>query len=576
MWLNPALSYLHRAQSFAKWQRLAERLRSPRRFVLSLVAIVLAVVWLGNAAISIVLRDPYPIETLEQWVPIVLMTYGFWHLLKVAWQRPEVPIEWTAAEEETVCAGPFSRRQVLAYRLTAVMSATLLKALCVSLLLLPDFPVWIAGFAGVFLALSFLELLRMTAEITAHFAPAPVYRWFRVSIFALVATMMAGALATSGIGTSTVVGAAPGTTIELLRQLLVSISEVRHTWVGIVWEAPFATFAHVILAPSLLSAPFAGWLALSLILVALLACYVFWVDRAGVAATVRAEQNQYQPRRSVDSHTARTSRLPTDSLPRVPRLCGAGPFVWRQIIGAFGHRTGLVVALVPPTVLALLPLAVPLDPSASFLQVTGGLVFYSFLLLPAALKFDFRRDYDRLYAFKMLPTSPSAIVVGQLATPVLLTSAFQLAALSIAVAVRPVAGHIFLSSVALLVPLNVFIFASENFLFLVSPVRLSPGRDRRLLALDPCFHGQGTLFRGGAGGLCRVVDRGRSRLRSIDERRGNRRFPWRVVPIGHGCSGRSCVVLKRADGDRSVSAIRSVTRRGRLRAATTPTRQTVP
>lgn len=471
MLLNPALSWLLRAQARAKLRRWSRRFRSRRKLLLSLVALVLALVWLGNAAISILLREPYSIQTLRNWIPIVLLAYSLWHVLKVAWKRPEAPIEWSPAEQALICEGPFTRQQVLAYRLATVIKATLLKALCAALLLLPDFPVWPAGFLGIVLALVLLELLRMALEISAFGASPRAFLLFRIGVFGTASAIAVRAWVMATSTPLTIVEAAPESTAHLFGNVLLSASELAHSSVGTLLAAPFVTFAHVITAPRLLGVEFAGPFFLSLLLVVVLARFVFWLDRVSFTSVLRAERTRYHRRRSSNDTIRSATSLRKTTLPRIPSLGGIGPFVWRQMIGAFGHRFGLVAAFVPPTVLALLPLSLPLSPLATFLQVVGGLVFYSFLLLPAALKFDFRRDYDRLYLLKMLPASPSAIVLGQIATPILLTSVFQLGVLAVTVLIRPVAVGYVTAAIALLLPLNVLIFSAENLLFLLSPYR---------------------------------------------------------------------------------------------------------
>ena len=53
--------------------------------------------------------------------------------------------------------------------------------------------------------------------------------------------------------------------------------------------------------------------------------------------------------------------------------------------------------------MAMTPMFVLADPLGAFLSTAGALAFYTFLLLPTALRFDFRRDLDRLALFKSLP-----------------------------------------------------------------------------------------------------------------------------------------------------------------------------
>ena len=110
--------------------------------------------------------------------------------------------------------------------------------------------------------------------------------------------------------------------------------------------------------------------------------------------------------------------------------------------------------MIVPGFLSCLTLITPHSGTVMLVQLVGGLVFYSFLLLPTAFKFDFRRDVDRLTVLKSLPISPTAVTLGQLAVPVLLCTLFQVAVLLIAIVVRPFHVGLLLAAVTLLLPTN--------------------------------------------------------------------------------------------------------------------------
>jgi hypothetical protein len=481
-------------QARAKFGRCCRSFRSPRNFLLSVAALLLGVVWLGQAVVSMLFREPYSIETLRSWIPLTLTAYFLWHLLKVAWKRPEEAIAWSAAERAMICGGPFSRRELLAYRLTAVLAAAMFKALLVSLLLFPDLPVWPAGVLGLMLALAFIELWRMAVEIATHRGSGRAFLWLRVGVFGAVGAVVLNAFVMAGGALSTMDEPAGMSTVQLLRHLFLATTQLRHTWIGGVCVAPFAAFAEVIAAPHGVGLEFIGWLLLASLMVVLMAWAVFWIDRRSFAAIVRAERIGYHPATS-SSHIARAgSGRAGSKLPHVLRLGGMGPIVWRQMIGASRHKAGLLFALTLPALLAMLPLLQPLNPAGTFLQVAGGLVFYSFVLLPAALKYDFRRDYDRLIALKMLPISPSITVFGQLATPVLLMSLFQMSVLTITVIVRPAPVGYVTAAIVLLPVLNVLIFSVENLLFLLSPYRLNQEGISVFLRTILVFTAKGIFF----------------------------------------------------------------------------------
>jgi hypothetical protein len=128
------------------------------------------------------------------------------------------------------------------------------------------------------------------------------------------------------------------------------------------------------------------------------------------------------------------------------------------------------------------------------LNVLGALVFYSFLLLPTALKFDFRRDLDRMVILKSLPIRPLKIVLGQLTTPVLIATAYQLIVMLSACLIRPLPLHLIVASLILLLPLNFLIFAIDNIFFLLYPYRINQEGFAIFLRTTLTFTAKGVLF----------------------------------------------------------------------------------
>ena len=131
------------------------------------------------------------------------------------------------------------------------------------------------------------------------------------------------------------------------------------------------------------------------------------------------------------------------------------------------------------------------------IHLVSALVFYSFLLLPTAFKFDFRRDVNRLATLKCLPISSTAVTLGQLAVPVLLCTLFQTSVLLIALATRPYHPGLLALAVLVLVPTNVLIFSLENLIFLLYPYRLNQEGLGVFFRSILTFTGKGLLFAAG-------------------------------------------------------------------------------
>jgi hypothetical protein len=184
--------------------------------------------------------------------------------------------------------------------------------------------------------------------------------------------------------------------------------------------------------------------------------------------------------------------------PRLPwafALAGpAGAVCWRQWQGARRHAWGVGVAFLPPAALALATIPTTGDAEAAFLGVVCALAFYTFLLLPTALKFDFRRDLDRLGLLKSLPVGSRSLAFAQLATPTLLASGFQAAVLLVTQVVRPVDPRLPIAAWSILGLLNLTVFALENWAFLKFPHRLQQEGLTVLLRTMLTFAAKGMLF----------------------------------------------------------------------------------
>ena len=81
---HPATVQLLRLQSRGRRRRMWARFCQPRRLILSTVAAALALVWLGNAAVTVWLREAASPETLRALLSLSLVFYAAWHFAKAA------------------------------------------------------------------------------------------------------------------------------------------------------------------------------------------------------------------------------------------------------------------------------------------------------------------------------------------------------------------------------------------------------------------------------------------------------------------------------------------------------------
>ena len=120
---HPATRALHRQQSRARIRQLWKSFRSPRRALLSTFALLLGLVWIGQAVAGLFFREAADPEKLTRWITLGLTGFALWNLIKITFRKPVIPFEWTEAEREWLGAAPLTRQQLIRYRLAGVSAA---------------------------------------------------------------------------------------------------------------------------------------------------------------------------------------------------------------------------------------------------------------------------------------------------------------------------------------------------------------------------------------------------------------------------------------------------------------------
>lgn len=500
--LHPATIQLLRLQSGGRRRRLWAGFCRPRRLVLSSIACALAVVWLGNAALTVWLRETASPETLRALLSWGLTLYAAWHFTKAAFFRPESTFDWTPAERDLLLAIPLRSRDLVAYQLASVTVTTLVKAGLFTVFLLPDLRCVPLGFVGLVLAMMVLEILRLAIEIGTWGMSRQAFLLYRATV---LASLLAGGTAIGATVSQYGLLLAPANGSDgFLERLLETLVRLHASGFGAI-SLPFRPFIELILAESF-TAGGAGLATASSAAVAVLASSVVglyaWMSRR-MAQRERLTYRAHEIKNlggfsnttaGLAPGGAAASSRQFRSLVHIPRLGGAGPLAWRQLIGARGHWGSLFTAMIAPAVLALIPCFVVADPNMALVATAGTLAFYTFLLLPTALRFDFRRDLDRLAVLKGLPIAPTAAVIGQTLAPVLMATAFQFIVLTFAVVARSLPLHSVLTAMLVMIPLNVLVFGLDNLIYLLYPYRMQQEGLEIFVRTMLTFTGKGILF----------------------------------------------------------------------------------
>jgi hypothetical protein len=404
--------------------------------------------------------DPQRVRTAA---PFALLGICMLTLVTSAGDRA---ISFTPGEIDMLFPGPFTRRQLIVYKLAKSTIAAMLSALFLSVVLHRHATWWPACYAGVFLSLLFVQFFSINAVIITQTLGTRLHA--RVRFALILAALAAGVLVARQVFS----GRAPLSVEQIMQQVAASGT-------GHLLLLPFTFFGEAMTAPTLPELLY--WAMPALVIDLALLGLLLMLDANYLEAASVASERRYAQLQRIRGGSFLSIGMSSSAswqIPQPPFLGGAGPIFWRQITGAARSSKGLLFLL-----LILAVGAAPLAYSTGrqthqFIGAFATVAIWMTLLVSTMLKFDFRGDLDLMDTLKSLPLRPWALAAGQLLAPTLLLSATHFALLAVAAHLVPHHTAAFVCAAVLVLPLNLLLFAVENLLFLLFPTRpaaASPG-----------------------------------------------------------------------------------------------------
>ena len=464
-----AVRQLVRWQVVAKVKSAVRRSMNRRRLPLTIGAVLLGSLWMFQAIAGVLYRNPAAPGQLQKWIPVSLCCYFVWNILRTFGQTPIEPFNWNESEKEWLLSSPLRRSQVIRYRGSAIIRAAFIKSLVFATVMTPDLRLALYGFIGIFLGLIFIDLSRLLMEIVAHGLAPKELRYCRAFVFGAATIVGGSAFVATVLSLDQATQSQSVATFGILTHLISELVDLTDSWFGAVLLAPFRLVTNLILAESY-TLTLLGDLLVAFTTVATMAVAVPWLDQFLGRRRHQIEINRFaQAKQKEESERSQPVQLAA----RVPgRLCGIAPLAWRQAFGTLTQFRPLCVSLLIPMVLSCLPIMTDVKGMELTFQVVGSLAFYSALLMPASMRFDFRRDIDRLGVLKALPISSHYLCAGQLAVPVVILTSFQIATLTLVQFIAPFNLFLMIAAIIAFIPFNIFLFSFENLLFLWYPYRI--------------------------------------------------------------------------------------------------------
>jgi hypothetical protein len=401
-------------------------------------------------------------QVLRDALPLLLLGLMLMSVLGAA--RVE-GVNFTAAEVDFLFSGPFSRRQLLLYKLSSGLFSSLFASLFFSIILMRYASHWLGAFLGFYLIMVFNQLLSTALVLASQALSQRMYTRTRKAVLLIILGLA-------------IIFAARWLPTFFDRGFQEVAHRVRESAAWFWLLMPLEPFVRTITAEKIVP-DLIGWvLAAAAVDLGLLAV-VIRIDVNYLETSLVASQKRYlmlQRRRS----TGRMVVKPHVAwrVPQLPWLGGAGPIAWRQLTTAIRSTPALLIFLLIVLCVVGAPLLSQMQNSSEVMGILVSQICFITIFATRMLAFDFRGDLDYMDWAKSLPLRPVAIALGQLVAPVLLMTAIHVMIFSAAAAFSQGSRTMLLSAILLAPPLNFLLFGVDNLLFLLFPFRAvaaSPG-----------------------------------------------------------------------------------------------------
>lgn len=467
--MSSALWLLIRLRFMGWMRRLKLSMGTLKGILFTLFGILVGVMCLSSYLISALLA-PSRAETFD---PDMVRRYGTLALLAycvsiVVFSSSERAITFSPPEINFLFAGPFTRRQLLGYKIVITLLSSLVGTLVMAIIFRRYAASFLAVFVALILATMFLQLFAILVALLAGIVGSLAYHRSR-----RVVLVVLGALVLIAVWQ---LGRTEG---GLNWDQAVATMEASPVFAALTW--PFRVFLEIFTISQIWPDLF-QWAVLGGLIDLVLLAAIFALDAQSLEIATGASERFY----------ARLQRLRTGgvaaqwgspgqvrfSLPSFPSWRGVGPIAWRQLLTAVRGVKGLLFFFLMVCAMGLWPMLISGQETGDRPDVgyglSGGLIVMTFFVLPSMLTFDFRGDYDRMDVLKSLPIAPSALGLGQIVTPVLISSAIQLLLLVICQVLFERLETVLLAALCYLLPFNFLLYGLENILFLWFPTRNAP------------------------------------------------------------------------------------------------------
>ncbi len=475
--MHPALLLLLRLRRKAFWRRTLGGLKTPRGAALAIatgtffVLMVLPQLIVPLVATFSSEGAKANRQFVEAALPVIrtLLPLGLLSLvmLSVGTGWGESAIYFTPADVDFLFPGPFSRRDLLFYKLAQSIRSSILAGTFFAIFAARYAPLLAGAWLGTVLTLLFINAVTLTLTLLGQIVTQRAdSRWRRLALSAVAIAVGLGLVATLK-------------NFDPIRPID-SLTQFRESLPGCIVLAPFEPFARIVTAPTI--AKLSLWTAAAAAMVLGLFGISISLDANYLETAQQVSQRYYQRLQRRRQGGGAIAAMPIGGASRIRLsrplwLWGVGPNLWRQWLLLLRRSQGLLVLIAIALVMGVLLIVLRRQPGDRIQFFVPGAVLaalaYQSLLASMQLPAGFRGDMDRMDWLKSLPIHPAAVALAQIGGPALLLSLVQAILLVAAWSLCGGAFPIYATGLVFLLPVNLLLFGVENLIFLIFPMRMS-------------------------------------------------------------------------------------------------------
>lgn len=472
--MSPALVLLMRMQTLAAIRRAFRGLRTLKGATFVIIGVAVFFMWLTPVLFSATTLPRTDPALVRLYAPLMLLLLCAVTTFSGAGDRS---ISFTPGEVNFLFPGPFTRRELLLYKLARTLAGGLLSGCIMSIVLLRHASGWPAAFVGSFLAMLFVQLLTLAIVMVAQSVGERAYSRGRKLVLGAIVLLFAGAVVpqvreiTGAAATPAEGGASDVTATDAPpNRFEATVRAIDRSPVARVVLSPVVPFVRTFTAETVGEGLLWGGTSLAIVAALLLAVLKLDADyrEASISASQRVYERLQRVRRGKLVSQLGASRR--SRLAMFPHLGGAGPTAWRQLTTALRTSRAMLMFLLIIS-LTLIPAFFTRGRTgtAAIIVAAGA---WATMLFTTMLKFDFRGELDQMEWLKALPLGPTATAAGQLAIPALILTTMHTLLVGVGCYVAAPQERVYLlAALPFLLPFNLLMIAVENLMFLLFPAR---------------------------------------------------------------------------------------------------------